>query len=89
MQQIIITDLKHKPHIDFFNIDILDKVFTGIKKYPNVYVFKTDSDLSKIKDIEFIWQGFKYQLFDCYEHYTTSEWKIVECRRWQESIIDN
>lgn len=88
MEIIVIKDLKYKPYIEFFNVDILDKVFTGIKRYPSVYVIKTDNDLSKLKDIQFDWQGIRYSLQDIYEHYNHSDWKIVECAKWQESKIE-
>ena len=87
MEKIVITDLKYKPYIEFFNVEILDKVFTGLKKFPSVYVIKSDSDLSKIKNLEFDWEGIRYQLTDIYEHYNHSDWKIVECAKWQESKI--
>lgn len=85
--QIQVTDLKYKPYIELFNVDILDKVFTGIKRYPSVYVIKTPNDLKEIQNLQFDWQGIRYSLTDIYEHYNHSDWKIVECAKWQEAVI--
>lgn len=85
---IKITDLYFKPRIEFFNIEVLDKVFTGIKRSPNVYVIKSDAKIDGMTTIEFEWEGIKYQLFDIHEHYTRHlDWRIIECVRWAESKI--
>lgn len=54
--KIEVTDLFYKPTIEFYNIQILDKVFTGIKKAPPVYVIKfSDRIPNQIDGIEFDW----------------------------------
>ena len=91
IQKIEVTDLFYKPTIEFYNIQILDKVFTGIKKAPSIYVIKFSdriSSSSEIDGIEFDWNGIHYELIGVYEHTTKDkDWRIIECQKWFESKI--
>jgi len=90
IEKIEVTDLFYKPTIEFYNIPILDKVFTGIKKAPPVYVIKFSDRISsrEIDGIEFDWNGIHYELIGIYEHTTEDkDWRIIECEKWFESKI--
>jgi hypothetical protein len=85
MLKIEVTDLYYKPKFEFFNVNILDKVFTGIKRDPNVYVIKFQGSIANQEVLEFHWNGINYTLYDIYEHTTQSdEWRIIECHTWKE-----
>jgi hypothetical protein len=88
IQIITIEELYFKPKFDFFNLKILDKTFTGIKRDPNIYVFKSKDSIKTGSIIQFEWDGLRYELVNVYEHFTSDkEWRIIECEKWKEGII--
>lgn len=84
---IIVKELLYKPSSSLNNVKIFGELFCETIISPNLFVVKTNEDLKEGMNILFQKDGLEYSL----ENITPTEKddKIyIECKFWQETLID-